>query len=152
MGLNSSVCVIMCIYFLLTPWVHVGISTKFLVLVQKRHGFFCTSKVLTNYQTPRLGIQPRTCGNLMDQWSLLYHYASTREILCFPNLYQLWFFSKNSPRYDKTQESGVGRWLVYQRLAGFLLRIINRHHRSSKLYKTTSPCPFRSRFDTSSVL
>jgi hypothetical protein len=27
-------------------------------------------------------------------------------------------FSKNSQRYDKTQESGVGRWLIYH---GFLL-------------------------------
>ena len=26
---------------------------------------FCTSEVLTNYQTLRLGIQPRTCGNLV---------------------------------------------------------------------------------------
>ena len=43
------------------------------------------------------------------------------EILRFPRHYQLWFFSKNWQRYDKTQESGVGRWLIYQPLAGFLL-------------------------------
>jgi hypothetical protein len=114
-------------YFLLTPWVYVGISTKIFGLGSKKRRIFCTSEVLTNYQTPRLGIQPRTCGNLVDRSWLIYHYArSAREILRFPNLYQLWFFSKNSRRYDKTQESGVGRWLIYQPLAGFLLTYSNK--------------------------
>ena len=63
MELNSSVCVIMYFYFLLTPWVYVGISTKFLVLVQKKTLIFCMSEALTKYQTRRLGFQPRTCGN-----------------------------------------------------------------------------------------
>ena len=87
--LNSSVCVIMYFYFLLTPWVYVGISTIFLVLVQKKTWIFCTSEVLTNYQTPRLGIQPR----------------STHEILSFPNLYQLWFSPKT--REDMTKHKKV---------------------------------------------
>jgi hypothetical protein len=70
-------------YFLLTPWVYVGIITKFFVFVQKRHKFFCTSKVLTRFQ-------PRTCGNLIDQSWLFYHYArSMRKILSFPKHYSV---------------------------------------------------------------
>ena len=58
----------------------------------------------------------------INRSSLLYHYArSTCEILRFPKQYQLRFLSKNWRRYDKTQVSGVGRWLIYQPLAGFLL-------------------------------
>jgi hypothetical protein len=30
------------------------------------------------------------------------------------------FFSKNWQSYDKTQESGVGRWLIYQPLADWI--------------------------------
>jgi hypothetical protein len=55
---------------------------------------FCTSEAPTKYQSQRLGFQPRTCGNLTYRSLLFYHYAiSTREILCFPKHYQLWFFS-----------------------------------------------------------
>jgi hypothetical protein len=79
------------LYFLLTPWVYVGISTKFLVLV-KKSGFFARAKRYKKQMWP-LGFQPRTCRNLIDRSLLFYHYArSTREILRFPKHYQLWFF------------------------------------------------------------
>ena len=109
-------------YFLLTPWVYVGISTKFLVLDQKR-------RRLTKYQTLRLGFQPKTCGNLIDRSSLFYHYArSTREILQFPKHYQLWFSAENWPRYGQTQqESDVGRWLIYQIITGIRLLWLISH-------------------------
>ena len=96
MELNSSVCVItMYFYFLLTPQVYVGISTKFLVLVQKKMQIFCTSEALTKYQSARLGFQPRTHGNLIDRSSLFYHYA--RSTCAFQNIINFDF----SPKTDK---------------------------------------------------
>ncbi len=40
----------------------------------------------------------------------------------FQNTINFDFSQKKWQRYDKTQESGVGRWLIYQPLAGFLLK------------------------------
>ena len=91
-------------------------STKILVLVQKKTWTFCTSEVLTNYQTPSLGIQPRTCGNLLDHRGC---YTTKLEMDAQDSPLSK---SISSQRYDKTQESGLGRWLIYQPLAGFLLR------------------------------
>ena len=53
-----------CDYVLLLhtyPRVYVGFSTKIFGLASKKDMDFCTSEVLTNYQTPRLEIQPMTC-------------------------------------------------------------------------------------------
>jgi hypothetical protein len=61
--------------------------------------------------------------------------ANANQALSFPKHYQLWFFSKNSWRYDKTQESGVGRLLIYQPLAGFLLTELNAVVGSKDLVK-----------------
>ena len=43
------------------------------------------------------------------------------EILSFPKRYYLWFYSKNWPRYDQTQESGVGSGLIFETITGKLL-------------------------------
>jgi hypothetical protein len=51
-------------------------------------------------------------------------YSRVNCILRFPKHYQLWHFSQIWPRYGKTQESGVGRWLIYEPLAGFLLKTV----------------------------
>jgi hypothetical protein len=126
MDLSSSVCVIIYFYFLLTPWVFVGISTK-----------------------TRLRIQPRTCGNLVDRSSLIYHYArSACKLLIIADIplhINFDFSFKNLRRYDKTQESGVGRWLIYQPLAGFLLMRVWRTRTSC------SGCPNSGAVDTFSL-
>ena len=97
-GPKVVLCVWLCTFTsYLPPWVYVGISTKFLVLVHsKKTWIFCTSEALTKCQTWRLGFQPRTCRNLVNRSSLFYHYArSTRKILRFPKQYQLWFSLQN---------------------------------------------------------
>ena len=73
-------------------------------------------KVLGYFFIPTF-IHTKNAGTYALMPCVLYHYArSTCKILSFPKHYQLWFFSKFWQRYDKTQESGVGRWLIYQPL------------------------------------